>query len=61
MDENPERVIFRTENDGEATYMGTLTHAGIIQLGIPRGPIIQARSGERGAYEILKIGRHARR
>lgn len=59
---HPKGVIFRTENDGEATYKGTLTHAGIIQQGpLPRdlhsGPGVV--SG--GLYEISEICRHAGR
>lgn len=58
MDDNPERVIFRTENGGEATYMGTLTHAGIIQQGLPRGSSFRPGSGERGGsmkYQKLVV------
>lgn len=60
---HPKGVIFRTENDGEGTYMGTLTHAGIIQQGpFPRdldsGPGVVSGGG---LYEISEIGRHAGR
>lgn len=62
MEGNPERVVFLMGNDGEATYTGTLTHAGIIQQGLPRATFIQARelvSG--GLYGISEIGPHAGR
>ena len=43
LDRNPDRVIYRPEANGEVTYMGTLTHAGIESQNLPRGSFIQAR------------------
>lgn len=42
-DYNPDRFIFMVENESEAMYMGTVTHAGVLQRGLRGGAFIQAR------------------
>lgn len=39
---NPDRVIYRMEKNGDATYMGTLSHAGTVERNI-WGKFIQAK------------------
>lgn len=35
LDDNPDRVIYWVKNEKEAIYMGTVTHAGVLQRGTP--------------------------
>lgn len=39
---NPDRVIYRMEKNGDATYMGTLSYAGTVERNI-RAKSIQAK------------------
>lgn len=43
LDDNPDRVIYWVKNEKEAIYMGTVTHAGVLQRGLRTGAFIQAR------------------